>query len=163
MPVLKRRKCGGKRMTIKQALKTLAESCSTNAFALKSETKLGACVLTEDGEIYEGCNIEANISGLGICAERLAIDHAILHGKYAYKALALYVNSEKTPIPCGACLQYLMEFKPLAKKDITIYCFSKDKSKTYKLSKLLPKGYVGKRSIEKASKFATSLTVGKRL
>ena len=42
--------------------------------------RVGAAVLAKDGRIYEGCNVESWVSGLGICAERCAINHAVLHG-----------------------------------------------------------------------------------
>ena len=69
-------------------------------------------MIGEDGEIYEGCNVESWISGLGTCAERCAIDHAVLHGNRRIKEIAIVmdVNSNNAPIPCGACLQYIRDF-----------------------------------------------------
>lgn len=123
-----------------------------NAFALKSEHRIGAAVVTTDGEVYEGCNIEANISGLGTCAERLAINHAIVHGEYKYQALVTYSFGEPV-IPCGACLQYLLEFRPLVKKDIKIICFGKDKNFEFTLSGLLPHGYISNKAVEKVRRY----------
>lgn len=73
---------------------------------------VGAAVLMEDGEIYGGCNVESWISGLGVCAERCAIHHAILHGKRKIKAVAVVVDAKnKSGIkPCGACLQSISDF-----------------------------------------------------
>ena len=74
--------------------------------------KVGAAVLAEDGKIYEGCNVESWISGLGICAERNAINHAVLHGNKKVKMIAVVIedkNVESTR-PCGACLQYIKDF-----------------------------------------------------
>jgi cytidine deaminase len=74
--------------------------------------KVGAAVLAEDGKIYEGCNVESWISGLGTCAERCAIDHAVLHGNRKIRAVAVVIedkNVEKSR-PCGACLQYIKDF-----------------------------------------------------
>jgi len=123
-----------------------------NAFALKSERKIGAAVVTTGGEVYEGCNIEANISGLGTCAERLAINHAIVHGEYKYQALVTY--SDKEPIiPCGACLQYLVEFLPLVERDIKVICFGKDETKTFMLKSLLPFAYISKKAVEKVRNY----------
>jgi cytidine deaminase len=74
--------------------------------------KVGVAVLGEDGKIYEGCNVESWISGLGICAERCAINHAVLHGNK--KILEIAVVTEKDaheePKPCGMCLQYINDF-----------------------------------------------------
>jgi cytidine deaminase len=74
--------------------------------------KVGAAVLAEDREIYAGCNIESWISGLGICAERCAINHAVLHGNRKIREIAIIMDakSHKEPRPCGACLQYIYDF-----------------------------------------------------
>jgi len=74
--------------------------------------KVGAAVLAEDGKIYAGCNVESWISGLGTCAERCAIDHAVLHGNKKIKELALVIEAKSNynPTPCGACLQYIHDF-----------------------------------------------------
>jgi len=74
--------------------------------------KVGAAVLAGDGEIYAGCNIESWISGLGICAERCAINHAVLHGNRKIMEIAIVMDakSHEEPRPCGACLQYIHDF-----------------------------------------------------
>jgi cytidine deaminase len=74
--------------------------------------RVGAAVLAEDGRIYEGCNVESWVSGLGTCAERCAINHAVLHGNQKIKILALVLeaSSKSGPRPCGACLQYISDF-----------------------------------------------------
>lgn len=72
---------------------------------------VGAAVLAEDGQVYEGCNIESWISGLGICAERNAINHAALHGNRKIKLVAVVMeDNDCEPRPCGACLQYIHDF-----------------------------------------------------
>jgi cytidine deaminase len=73
--------------------------------------KVGAAVLGEDGNIYEGCNVESWVSGLGTCAERCAINHAILHGNRRIKEVAILMNADRhvEPRPCGACLQYIYD------------------------------------------------------
>jgi cytidine deaminase len=74
--------------------------------------RVGAAVLAEDGQIYGGCNVESWISGLGICAERCAINHAVLHGNRKIKEIAIIMGADKQnePRPCGACLQYIYDF-----------------------------------------------------
>jgi cytidine deaminase len=74
--------------------------------------RVGAAVIAEDGEVYEGCNVESWVSGLGICAERCAINHAILHGNRKINELALVMDAaaNREPRPCGACLQYISDF-----------------------------------------------------
>jgi len=73
---------------------------------------VGAAVLASDKRVYEGCNVESWISGLGICAERCAINHAVLHGNRRIKAIAIVMDANRhdKPRPCGACLQYIHDF-----------------------------------------------------
>ncbi len=73
---------------------------------------VGAAVLAEDDQIYSGCNVQSQISGLGVCAERCAVDHAVLHGNKRIKEIAVVVDEKdaEKPRPCGACLQYILEF-----------------------------------------------------
>jgi cytidine deaminase len=82
-----------------------------NAYVLWGD-KVGAALLAENGQIYEGCNVESWISGLGICAERCAINHAVLHGNRKIEEIAIVTetNGHDEPRPCGACLQYIYDF-----------------------------------------------------
>jgi len=82
-----------------------------NAYVLWG-LKVGAAVLAEDEKIYDGCNVESWVSGLGTCAERCAINHAVLHGNRKIKEIAVVMdtNSRGEPRPCGACLQYISDF-----------------------------------------------------
>jgi cytidine deaminase len=74
--------------------------------------RVGAAVLAEDGQIYEGCNVESWLSGLGVCAERNAINHAVLRGNRKIDEIAIVTNidSRSEPRSCGACLQYIYDF-----------------------------------------------------
>lgn len=73
---------------------------------------VGAAVLAEDNQTYAGCNVQSQISGLGVCAERCAVDHAVLHGNKKIREVAVVIdeNDAEKPRPCGACLQYILEF-----------------------------------------------------
>jgi len=84
--------------------------------------KVGAAVLAEDGEIYGGCNVESWVSGLGICAERCAINHAVLHGNRNINEVAIVVDADSQckPRPCGACLQYIYDFAKNPKIEIVM-------------------------------------------
>lgn len=84
--------------------------------------KVGAAVLAEDGRVYEGCNVESWVSGLGICAERCAINHAILHGNRKIREIAIVMNADERnqPRPCGACLQYIHDFAKNSKTKIIV-------------------------------------------
>ncbi|MEM2419375.1 MAG: cytidine deaminase [Candidatus Bathyarchaeia archaeon] len=94
-----------------ERLLTEAAEALKNAYVLWGFS-VGAAVLAEDGKIYGGCNVESWISGLGTCAERCAINHAVLHGNRRIKEIAVVVDAEnKSEIkPCGACLQYISDF-----------------------------------------------------
>ncbi len=140
-----------------QKLIDKAKEVRQNAFAYRSNHKIGAAVLTTDGEIFGGCNTESNISSLGVCAEMSAIDHAVVYGKYEFRALAVVDN--KITYPCGACLQYLTLFTQIDDKDVYIIVSDIDgKYKIEKLSKLLPHGYVSK-DIKKVKKYKNKKNV----
>jgi cytidine deaminase len=96
--------------TKKKLLETALKAMD-NAYVLWG-LKVGAAVLADDGQVYEGCNIESWISGLGTCAERCGINHAVLHGNRKIKEIAIVMNAEghDEPRPCGACLQYIYDF-----------------------------------------------------
>jgi cytidine deaminase len=101
-------------MEIGKTEKRLLEAATEvmkNAYVLRGYT-VGAAVLGEDGEIYEGCNVESVVSGLGTCAERSAIDHAVLHGNRKIKEVAMVMDVDKQGESrvCGACLQYIHDF-----------------------------------------------------
>ena len=72
---------------------------------------VGAALLCEDGNIYEGCNIENASYGLTNCAERTAIFKAVSEGQTKFKALAVVADTEGPCAPCGACRQVISEFE----------------------------------------------------
>jgi cytidine deaminase len=110
--------------------------------------QVGATVLAEDGRIYEGCNVESWVSGLGTCAERNAINHAVLHGNRKIKGIAVVINSESPnePRPCGACLQYVHDFAENTSIEIAMAKARSERIlfetiQTKKLAELLPFPY----------------------
>jgi cytidine deaminase len=94
----------------KRLLETALKAMN-NAFVLWG-FKVGCAALAEDGKIYEGCNVESWVSGLGTCAERNAINHAVLHGNMKIREIGIVMDSQSPnePKPCGACLQYIHDF-----------------------------------------------------
>jgi len=113
-----------------------------HALAFKSKHSLGASVLTWEGEVFGGCNIDGVISSQGTCAEVVAINKAVSYGKYLIKAVMVYDQNEII-FPCGACLQYLNQFRQVSGRDILIIATKSNKQyKIEYLSKLLPKGYL---------------------
>ncbi|MEF8873530.1 MAG: cytidine deaminase [Candidatus Thermoplasmatota archaeon] len=86
-----------------------AKEARKNAYAPYSEFKVGAAVLTLDGEIYTGCNVENSSYGLSICAERVAIFNAVSDGKRDLEAVAVIADTQEVVAPCGACRQVIFE------------------------------------------------------
>ena len=71
---------------------------------------VGSALLTPDGRIFTGCNVENASYGLTICAERNAVFAAVAAGKKKFKAVAIVASGKQMPYPCGACRQVLAEF-----------------------------------------------------
>ncbi len=80
------------------------------AYAPYSRFQVGAALLTRDGEIVPGCNVENASFGLCLCAERNAITTAVAAGQRSFSALAVATASSPPAPPCGLCLQFLAEF-----------------------------------------------------
>ncbi|MBD5158786.1 MAG: cytidine deaminase [Ruminococcus sp.] len=91
-----------------------AVRASEKSYSPYSKFKVGAVLLTEDGQIFTGCNIENASYSMTICAERTAIFKAVSSGFTDFKAIAIAGSSGddfSIPcVPCGACLQVLSEF-----------------------------------------------------
>lgn len=110
------------RRTIEVANEDIAESVESELLAAAIRGmrnakvlwgfRVGAAVLADDEKVYEGCNVESEIAGLGVCAERSAIDHAVIHGNRKIRAVAVVADhpSIENLTPCGACRQYIKEF-----------------------------------------------------
>jgi len=121
---------------IKEKMFKKAKEAQKNAYVPYSEFPLGAAVLTEDGSIYTGVNIENASFGLTNCAERSAIFTAVSQGERKIEAL-LIVSSTKNPVPpCGSCRQVIQEF---ADGDIEIVMMTAEgKELTMTSTELLP-------------------------
>lgn len=105
------------------------------AYAPYSRYKVGAVLLTGDGKLFSGCNIENASYGLTLCAERVAIFKAISERQRNFLKLVVVADDNKIPMPCGACLQVIAEFAP----KITLVLVNKrGEFREYKLSDLLP-------------------------
>ena len=85
-----------------------------NSYSPYSDFKVGAALLTANGKVYTGCNIENVAFGPSICAERVAFFKAISEGEKNFSKIAVVggnagVISSPTP-PCGVCRQVMREF-----------------------------------------------------
>ncbi len=95
------------------ALVDAAQAARENSYSPYSNFKVGAAVLTDDGKIFCGTNIENSSYGLTVCAERNALFAAAGAGYRRFKALALItqkIKGQKFNSPCGACRQVISEF-----------------------------------------------------
>ncbi len=81
-----------------------------NAYAPYSNYQVGAALITADGKVYRGCNVENAAYGPSLCAERTAIVKAISEGEQDFAAIA--VVTENGGAPCGSCRQVMREFAP---------------------------------------------------
>lgn len=124
----------------------LALEARKMAYVPYSHYTVGAALLTEDGEIYCGCNIESASYGATNCAERTAFFKAISEGKRNFSAIAIAGGMEgeepkEYAYPCGICRQVIKEFvkddfRIIVARSLTDY-------KEYTLSELLPFGFGG--------------------
>ncbi|HWF18389.1 MAG TPA: cytidine deaminase [Verrucomicrobiae bacterium] len=84
------------------------------AVAPYSKFKVGAALLTVEGEIITGANVESASYGLTCCAERVALFKALTEGHTRFAAIAVAARMKPVPMPCGACRQLLAEYAPKA-------------------------------------------------
>lgn len=88
-----------------------AEKAALQSYSPYSHFRVGAALLSEDGRIFTGTNVENRSFGLTICAERSAVVSAVSSGVKRFAALAISTPDSETPVgPCGACRQVLSEF-----------------------------------------------------
>lgn len=117
-----------------------------NAYVPYSHYAVGAALLTEEGEIFPGCNIENAAYGATNCAERTAFFQAVSRGRRNFQAIAIAGGMEgQEPVdyafPCGICRQVMGEF---CGDDFTvIVARSAEDFKEYRLDELLPYGFGG--------------------
>lgn len=122
-----------------------ALAARVNAYAPYSGYRVGAALLTEDEEVYTGCNIENASYGATNCAERTAFFKALSEGKRHFKAIAIAGGKGESPedyaFPCGICRQVMQEF---CKEDFVILVTKTEQDyQEYRLKELLPYGFGG--------------------
>lgn len=111
-----------------------------------SHFKVGAALLTNEGEVFRGCNIENASFSPTVCAERTAFFKAISEGKKGFSAIAIVGGPEsETDIlsgyafPCGVCRQVMREFCSSDFK--VIVAKSTDEYKVFYLDEILPNSF----------------------
>ncbi|NMB83212.1 MAG: cytidine deaminase [Ignavibacteria bacterium] len=113
-----------------------AIEAKSKALPTYSNFHVGAALLTKEGKVYQGANIETSSYSLTMCAERTAIFTSIVEGERNFKAIAVAADTEEYISPCGACRQVLADLCGL---NIDVILINKyGKSKVLKLKDLLP-------------------------
>ena len=115
------------------------------AYAPYSNYMVGAALLTADGRIYRGCNIENAAYTPTNCAERTAFFKAVSEGERKFTAIAIVGGAEDATefdwcAPCGVCRQVMEEFCDESTFEIVL-ARSAEEYEVYTLGELLPKGF----------------------
>ncbi len=114
----------------------LAIKAKENAYAPYSKFRVGAALLTSNGNVYTGVNVENVSFGATNCAERTAIYSSVSAGDKEIEAIAIASDANDFIYPCGICRQVIAEF---ASKDIKIVCSNKKgEYKILNLEEILP-------------------------
>ncbi|MFP7230811.1 cytidine deaminase [Bacillus subtilis] len=101
----------------RQELITEALKARDMAYVPYSKFQVGAALLTKDGKVYRGCNIENAAYSMCNCAERTALFKAVSEGDTEFQMLAVAADTPGPVSPCGACRQVISE---LCTKDVIV-------------------------------------------
>ena len=118
-----------------------ARAARERAYAPYSGFRVGAALLTEQGDVVTAVNVENASYGLAICAERSAVVAAVAAGSRSFVAVAVAGNGPDPVTPCGACRQVLREFPRGV--DLEVLCAGEagEKLLTTTLGSLLPDSF----------------------
>lgn len=134
-----------------QELISAAMAQLERAYAPYSHFKVGAALLTEEGGIYTGCNIENAAYTPTNCGERTAFFKAVSEGERSFRAICIVGGMDGVPTdytaPCGVCRQVMMEFCSPEEFEVILARGAED-YQVYKLKDLLPCGF-GPGNLEK--------------
>ncbi len=119
-----------------ESLLILAKLAQENAYAPYSKFKVGAAIMSEDGQQFSGCNVENAAFPSGQCAEAGAIAAMVSQGARKIKEILILGPSNKICPPCGGCRQKMQEF---ATPDTKVYLSNSDGEITeLTMSELMP-------------------------
>ena len=123
-----------------QTLLSLARDATDDALVPYSEFRVGAAVLTADGETYTGANLEVSNYSNSLHAEEVAVARALMDGAASFEAVAVASSEPELITPCGTCRQTLAEF---CAPDLRVVCDAADGTRTFALGDLLPAAFGG--------------------
>ena len=98
-------------MTARELMKE-ADKALKHSYSPYSQFPVGAALLTSDGQLFHGTNVENASFGLSVCAERTAVWKAVSEGQRDFAAIAVTAREGSGAPPCGACRQIMYEFSP---------------------------------------------------
>lgn len=120
-----------------QKLVQMAMEAKEHAYVPYSHFRVGAALLTKEGKIYQGCNIENAGYTPTNCAERTAFFKAVYEGERQFEAIAVNGDADDYLYPCGVCRQVMAEF--CNPKTFRILVSNKNGDyKAFTLAELLP-------------------------
>ena len=126
----------------KKVLCDMAISATDKSYSPYSNCKVGAALLSADGQVFTGCNIENASFSPTICAERTAFAKAVSEGVTAFSAIAIAAKKDgklSTFTPCGVCRQVMSEF---CSDDFTVLVVTGENTfEEYTLAELLPASF----------------------
>jgi cytidine deaminase len=123
-----------------EELLTAAREAAASAYVPYSRFPVGAAVLTADGTVVTGCNVENASYGLTVCGERVATWTAAAAGHRTIRAVAVATPAAPGATPCGACRQVLNEFAPVD-GELVVLLDGADGPEQLVLSELLPRSF----------------------
>jgi cytidine deaminase len=128
-----------------EELVLLARKAAAKAYAPYSKFQVGCAIVSADGEVVTGANVENACYRLGVCAEQSALSAAqMAFGLDKVARIAVVGGTNATVCtPCGGCRQAILEASQLAGSDVEILCSSGDGSKVERhlISDLIPNGF----------------------
>jgi cytidine deaminase len=123
-----------------------AKEAREHAYAPYSHYRVGAALLTADGEQFLGANVENASYSVTMCAERVALGSAVAAGHRDFEAIAIAVDGSNGP-PCGSCRQALAEFAP----DLRVVFSNEGRLIEMSLRELLPAQFDTEALVEPSS------------
>jgi cytidine deaminase len=117
----------------------IANDIKERAYCPYSKFRVGAALLTNDGKVYTGVNIENASFGATNCAERTAMFKAVSEGETKFEAIAIASDKDDLIFPCGICRQVLSEF---GEREMKVICSKKNgEYKIFTLEEILPNAF----------------------